>query len=174
MIHIEPNELQLETVRLVGVTLYAVQTAERSLGSALASFMTEGQPLSSEDFWRLDETHRQATLGQLAYKLRKGFSLAPDFSDRLAQFVNDRNRFVHRLFYEAEFDLLTDSGCVAATRFMKCLLERAGYVHDSLQRANLLATQASGITIPKEFHDHFDHLSGIPSPFQGAVERQGT
>ena len=174
MIEYHTNDLQLETMKLVGITLYAVQTAERSLGGALASFMTEGQPLSSKDFWQLDEAHQKATLGQLIHKLRKSFPLQSDFSDRLTRFLDDRNRFVHRLFYEPEFDLLTDTGCVAAVDFMKGLLDRAGSVHDSLQAASLASMQASGLTVPEAFQPYFDHLPGIPSPFRKPTERPDT
>lgn len=170
MLRVEPSELARQTIALVGTTLYGVQVAERSLGDALAICMTEGQPLSSEEFWHLSEVHRQKPLGHLTRKLGENFTLAPDFEKRLTEFRDSRNRFVHRLFFESEFDLLTESGCIAATQFMRNLLDRAGFVHDVLQRASLTSMQVSGISVPDELLDQFTHLSGVPSPFQNIAK----
>jgi len=165
MIYVEPNDIQRSTTNLIGISLYAVQLTERSLGRALALFTAEQNPHSFEDFFRLNDAHRKATLGRLVLKLRDGFNLETGFLDRLERFLSDRNRFIHRLFFEEDFDLLTDEGCIATDIFLADLLGQASYVHDILQRATMDSMQSRGIVIPDELIENLSHLSLLPSPF---------
>jgi hypothetical protein len=167
---IAPTELQVQLMSYVGTTLFAVQHFERALGNCLSYFFTRNQAVSVEEFLRLDEAHRKDTLGALALKLREHFALVSDFEERLRKLVENRNRFVHRLFHESGFDLETEEGCAAIFEFLTGLNDEAGILYDMLQGAGAAAMQADGISLPDNFLHCLTHSSPFSGPLQNIVK----
>jgi hypothetical protein len=79
----------------IGVLLALLQHVERAINICLAWYGPE--PTTLEQLASLDESKRK-TLGGLFKELRERMNVEiPTF---LLTFVDDRNRFVHRLFTE--------------------------------------------------------------------------
>jgi hypothetical protein len=86
--------------RLVGGTLIRLQCLEDVIAACCLILETVGVSLSPGDFLSLDSKIRKQTLGRLVNLIKAKVELDSDLDVRLSQFVDQRNRFVHRLWFE--------------------------------------------------------------------------
>lgn len=106
----------------VGLAFLIVQSTERALGTSLHMIFGLPNPATIEDIERLDDEARRATLGRLVKEVRARVSLDPRFEQTLAEFVADRNRFIHHLGEEA--DIFTPEGRASAYPLINRLVQR--------------------------------------------------
>ena len=83
------------------------------------------------ELFAADPKHQKLTLGQLIAELRKRAEIADDFDELFADFINKRNRFVHKLFAEDQYQLQSDAGAERAIEFMLPLQQLAVAVQDT-------------------------------------------
>lgn len=144
------TDFQEETVFLVGFTLMKVQFCERSLGQCLTIIFSTQEKVTTEDLYRMDQTHFDATLGQIKRKMKEKFDIRPDFETILTDFVRDRNRFVHRLFSEEGHTLDTDESCSKVRPFLSNLGELADKIGDMMADFSTVCLSGDNDSIPDE------------------------
>ncbi|MCA9923740.1 MAG: hypothetical protein KC421_15290 [Anaerolineales bacterium] len=105
-IGLEPH--RNEFYRLAGGTLIRLQSLEDTISDCCLILGFVGMKLSPKDFLSLSKKIRKQTLGQLVKSVKDKIKLNAEFELRLTDFVLNRNRFVHRLWFEeirkSEFD----------------------------------------------------------------------
>ncbi len=97
--------LRLDSLRdyvlsIAGGTLIYLQQVEEFIQFCCAPLELKGIRLTVADFLSGDPERRRVTLGQMKSALVKANLFSTDFETQLASFVEDRNRFVHRLWVE--------------------------------------------------------------------------
>jgi hypothetical protein len=106
-----PSLESQETWQGIGLLLALLQSAEHAINTSLQWVFTNDPFGEQEDGNLLDqlsnlkEFQRKKNLGQLQSALRARVSLHPEFEVYFAKFVEDRNRFAHRLFLEHGFNV---------------------------------------------------------------------
>ena len=105
----KPSIESEEAWQRVGLLLALLQNAEHAVNTSLKWVFTN-DPFGEDDKGNLldqlsilKEFQRKKTLGQLHRALRERVALDPEFQTFFGQFVEDRNRFAHRLFLEPGF-----------------------------------------------------------------------
>jgi hypothetical protein len=78
-----------------------VQVAERVISEAIVLVLPERDPITPDDIDEFASAVRKDTLASLLKRVRSKATVEPEFNDRLAQFLANRNAFIHRLI-EAE------------------------------------------------------------------------
>jgi len=149
---------------ITGLTLYTVQRCERFLGHCLTHLLTGGTPVSIGELLTMDEAHRQAALGKLERKLRCHFNVPDSFSACLTKFIEDRNRFVHRLFHEPGFELYDASACSRTLPFIEGLFHDATFIAGTLHYAFLASYKARGKPVPDQLLNLVEPPSGAAIP----------
>jgi hypothetical protein len=88
----------------IGVLLALLQHLERELNIFLPQLFAQ-QGITLEQIDSLSKSKRNKTLGELARALQQFPNFPSASKPFLLSFVEDRNRFVHRLFTEKDFDI---------------------------------------------------------------------
>lgn len=106
-----PSAESQEAWQRIGLLLVLLQNAEHAINTSLQWVFTN-DPFGEQDrgnlldqLSNLKEFQRKRTLGQLHRALRQRVALDPEFETYFGQFVEDRNRFAHRLFLEPGYDI---------------------------------------------------------------------
>ncbi len=106
-----PSAESQEAWQRIGLLLVLLQNAEHAINTSLRWVFTN-DPFGEQDrgnlldqLSNLKEFQRKRTLGQLHRALRERVALDPEFETYFGQFVEDRNRFAHRLFLEPGYDI---------------------------------------------------------------------
>jgi hypothetical protein len=86
----------------IGVLLALLQHLEREMNIFLSRLIAR-ETMTVEQIASLPESEKKKTLGQLAQAFHKQIPKMPP--NALSSFIEDRNRFVHRLFREEGFDI---------------------------------------------------------------------
>jgi len=93
-------ELRDDTLRLTGIAVIQLQLLEHYLSGCMVFVWREK---SAEMMGRLMSTNpvrRGDTIGRMLSVLRKTIALEPNLAHRLSDFVEKRNRLIHRQFLE--------------------------------------------------------------------------
>src|SRR5206468_917726 len=114
------REKELMTLwSLMGVCLLLVQQAERVLAGAVESVLDNPDLRLMEQ----SEFQRKQTLGDFLKRLKRRVKIEPTLKEKLHQFLNMRNAFVHNHSEIPGWDLKTEEGRDVAWKF---LVELAG------------------------------------------------
>jgi hypothetical protein len=115
----------------IGLLLALLQQTELAIKASLKWVFTT-DPFGEEhmdnlldQLANLKEFERKRTLGQLQSALRGRVDTGPDFDAFFTQFVEDRNRFIHRLFTEPGFNVNDPEDVGRIREFVDSLTERA-------------------------------------------------
>jgi hypothetical protein len=95
---------------LIGLTLISVQVTERNLGYCINIVFRSGPVLTIDGIDALAEDARRKTLGRLIHGLRQAVAVPPSFEQELQSLLENRNRFVHNLFHDAELQMDVPQG----------------------------------------------------------------
>jgi hypothetical protein len=114
----------------MGLLLALLQDAELAINACLKWVFTH-DPFGEDDkgnlldqLSNLKEFQRKKTLGQLHRALRERVDIDPEFETYFAQFIEDRNRFVHRLFNEPGFSVNNPKDIPRIRQFVDALADR--------------------------------------------------
>jgi hypothetical protein len=121
----QTNELSPDVERFhsaVGLAFLVVQSTERALGTSLHMIFGLPNPATIDDIERLGSEARRATLGRLLKEVKARVALDSRFEQTLAEFVADRNRFVHHLGEEG--DIFTPEGRASVYPLLNRLTHR--------------------------------------------------
>jgi hypothetical protein len=106
------EELRKDVFTWYGSVAYAVQCFEVELSVLLLAHERLDKPDStSDELDRLDETLSLKTLGQLIGEVKKRFWIHPKFETILKTYLQKRNYFTHRFFFENAHKLQSAEGC---------------------------------------------------------------
>ena len=155
------EESQFRMTYLAGITLYTTQRCERILAEAVMWISLTGGNVSRESLFAMDAEHFNATLGQMRAVLRNEFDLTPEIADRLKKFADDRNRFVHRLFWEPGFDIDDPNCCDGVCPFIHGLMVESEAIANMISGALFASYRATGRTSSPELLKLFEH---VPKP----------
>ncbi len=106
------EELRKDVFTWYGSAAYAAQCFEVELSILLLAHERLGKPNSTPaELDKLDEALSRKTLGQLVSEVKRRFSIHPDFESLLRTYLQKRNYFTHRFFFENAAKLKTANGC---------------------------------------------------------------
>lgn len=169
-IYPEMTEAQRKVVFEIGLTLHGVQVTEQGFAFMLKWVFPKDSAMDLKTLYAMDKGTQKHTLGQLLVELRKRLDVHAEFDAMLAEFLDLRNRFVHRLFNEKECSLATDEGCIFASKIM----ERLQFLNWDIQRLtmgyNLLWAEHNSHPQIRDFFgkevEASPHLQQVRSHFQ--------
>jgi hypothetical protein len=90
-----------QTAAHLGRTLLSIQLVEFLLEKLLQTVFHDETVPTVREIERASAPQQHNTLGQLMTRLRERVELHPELSRYLKEFLCNRNRFVHRLFFES-------------------------------------------------------------------------
>jgi hypothetical protein len=140
-IYPELKPAQKQILSEIGLTLFYLQGLENSIEFMLDWVFPEKPTGKLAELYTASVSKRRQTLGQLLAELRKRTDVNPQFDSMLAVFLEDRNRFVHRLFNEREFNLVSDESCTKASQFMTQFQQNMWDISNLVMAYNLLWTR---------------------------------
>jgi len=109
---VEEERLKLyrdHLLMLSGATLIQLQYLEHVIRGCCACLSLKGLKLTFSDFLSSNPKRRKQTLGRLANALVAGEVFLPNFEARLTVFVEKRNRFIHRFWFDT-FEEMSETG----------------------------------------------------------------
>jgi hypothetical protein len=114
----------------------------------------------------LDQKKTNETLGQLIRKLNEQVKVTPEFKEQLTKFLSLRNRFIHGLICEKEYNLGSDDGIKHVYSFLADLEFYAWHIDAVLMGYIIIFTKALGIhdKIINPDHIYFQILHKYFSP----------
>lgn len=125
----------------MGLALIRIQKAEQVLKMCLTHFLP-GQEAALESLENREEALRRQMLGKLIGKLKERLNFDPDFENVLANFLADRNMFVHNFFGVSGFSLETDDEVAIGIDFVRKLVDQAVHVTNIVMGINKLVLDA--------------------------------
>jgi hypothetical protein len=149
-----------EAWQRIGLLLALLQNAEHAINTSLRWVFTN-DPFGEEEGNLLDQLsnlkqfQRKKTLGQLHRALRERVALHPEFETFFGQFVEDRNRFAHRLFLEPGFNVNKPEDTPRIRQFVDALTH---------QTMTILAVFHAFIEVWAEEHELADDNDQINEP----------
>ncbi len=108
----------------IGLLLALLQQAEQAINVSL-SWVFADQPVTLEQIAFFGRSKQKQTLGTLLRLLRERVNIDSHFDGLLTSFLQDRNRFVHRLFTERSFNINEPKNVPRIRKFVDSLTDRA-------------------------------------------------
>jgi hypothetical protein len=130
----------------IGLLLGLLQHTENAINVSLA-WVFAGQPVALEQIAFLERSKQKKMLGELLRVLRERVNIDSHFDGLLTTFLQDRNRFVHRLFTERGYNINEPKDVFRIREFVDSLTHRSSIV---------LAAFHAFIEIWAEEHDLVD------------------
>ena len=151
----------IEMWQRIGLLVALLQSAEHAVNMSLQWVFTD-DPFGDEhednflkQIKNLKEFKRKKTLGQLHKILCERINMAPADKTLLAKFVEDRNRFAHRLFLEPGFSINEPEDVPRIREFVDALTDHS---------MKVLAVFHAHIEAWSEKHDLGDDDGSIKRP----------
>jgi hypothetical protein len=126
----DPADESQDAWQRIGLLLALLQNAEHAINTSLKWVFTN-DPFGEEhadnlldQLTNLKEFDRKRTLGQLHCVLRDRVDIHSEFETYFAQFVEGRNRFVHRLFIEPGFSVNNPKDIPRIRQFVDALTDQ--------------------------------------------------
>jgi hypothetical protein len=111
----------------IGLLLGLLQHTEHAINVSLSWVFTD-QPVALEQIAFFERSKQKKTLGALLQALRERVNIDSDFDGLLTTFLQDRNRFVHRLFTERGFNINESNDVPRIREFVDSLTHRSSIV----------------------------------------------
>jgi len=128
--------------RVTGVTLYSLQLTEMSIGLCCRFLAPEQMELVPGTVFNADAEARRKTLGQLNRLLQERRVFIDEFEQRMDRFVDDRNRFAHRMWVDVKRDRHEDH-----SQRMTILKTRERFVLDLLLESDSIGKIFKGLFV---------------------------
>jgi len=109
----------VEVYKFIGLSLLMLQSTENHIAFCMTYIFPKGKILVILDnMAALEAEDRRKTTGQLISALRQRVQVDSSFDDTLSSFIENRNRFVHRLTDDPKFDLYKPDGRRKIMKFL--------------------------------------------------------
>ncbi len=117
------DEQKIRILALMGSTLILLQATEKLISLCMTFVFQKGGPLTIEDLEKQRKDERKSTLGYFLTELRKRAELHIGFDEMLADYLERRNIFVHRVEDVPGWNLDSVEGRMIAEKFVTHLFE---------------------------------------------------
>jgi hypothetical protein len=107
----------------IGETLLCLQSAEMSVSMCLNWVFPSLKIRTVDELYELNEKKSTATLGMLLSELRTRVHVEPEFDALLKRFLKNRNQFVHGLFCELDYIIISEENLKRGHAFLYQLRE---------------------------------------------------
>jgi hypothetical protein len=108
----------------IGVLLALLQHVEHEINVSLER-QFPGYPVTLEQIASFKKSKRKKTLGRLLRTLRERTPIESGMDRFLSTFLEDRNRFVHRLFTERDYNINNPKHVSRIRKFLDSLIDRS-------------------------------------------------
>jgi len=129
----------------IGLTLTMLHAAEKAIQSCLSWVFADENASSWQDIARMAEKDQCRTLGQLLRLLAERAEVRPEFRDRLFGFLKKRNRFIHGLFNEPDFNLDSPGSVRNVSAFLVDFQNDLWDVQNTFMQYGILFSKALGV-----------------------------
>lgn len=133
---------------LIGFTLTYIQSVERSISFVTTYVLQDGDPLILEKLNSIEEKERKKALGYFIGKIKERAQLAPPLEKLLADFLQNRNDFIHNHDKIPGWNLDTEAGVDIAKRFTVNLWRQAHKINEIFAALASLWQEQAGIYPP--------------------------
>ena len=107
---------------LIGFTLSYIQSVESNLSFVTTFVLQDAEPLTLEKLNSIIEKERKKALGYFMTKVKERARLAPALENLLAEFLQNRNDFIHNQDRISGWSFDTEEGLSVAKQFTLNLL----------------------------------------------------
>ena len=121
-------EAQRDLFQRMGVELLHLQSVENAIRLCLQIVLPESPVLTLEALHAQEEKESKKTLGYFLSSLRKRVQVEAEFDSLLAEFLKNRNVFVHNLWSLEGWDPRSTEGCQRCVQFVQVLGDQATHV----------------------------------------------
>ena len=162
----------------IGLLLGVLQNVEHAVNTALRwvfrndPFGEEHQDNLLDQLSHLKDFQRKKTLGQLSCALRAQANMHPDFETFFSKFVDDRNRFIHRLFLEDGFNIGRPEDTERIRRFIDDLTDRALTVAAVFHAFLDVWAEKNELVKAEERHPRPQFFEDMVSRFRAEITRE--
>jgi hypothetical protein len=163
-----PEEQTHQTLQRIGAALIGVQFVEHLIGICLDLVFKPPPSLSAQDLENLGILERHETLGRLLRELRTEVEVDPELVEYLNEFLDQRNRLVHRLLEIPEFHLSCGPGNEELNEFLTAVMKssnRLGKLFTAIIRRYQLH-KAPNAPLPPELKELFE----LSDPWVASLE----
>jgi hypothetical protein len=111
----------------IGLLLAVLQHVEHTINASLG-WVFHDQPVTLEQIALFEKSKQRKTLGVLLRALRERIKIDRGSDRFLKRFLDDRNRFIHRLFTERGYDINNSKDIRKIRKFVDSLTDRCTIV----------------------------------------------
>jgi len=144
-IYPELTPSQNKILREIGLTFFSLQGAEKAIQFCVSLVFSDEEATTGQDILSMRDSDRRKTLGQLIKVLQQRAEIQADFKQRINEFVQKRNRFVHGLFNEPEYSLGTEESIAKAHDFLLEFQQDIWNVSEVFMGYNVLFSKVLGV-----------------------------
>jgi hypothetical protein len=160
-IYPELTEEQKKVFLETGETLFLIQSAEYAIQTCII-FAFKGENIQLGQIYSEEKKVRKKTLGQIIKMVQKNIALHPEFFNILNEFIEQRNHFVHQLFFDKEYNFINDEECMKLQKHLRAIQDNAWNIDKVFWGYLLYWMKDNGIYehMPKKFKEnkHFKQI----------------
>ena len=154
---------------LIGFALTYIQSVEKSVSFVTTYVLQDGDPLTLEKLNSLEAKERKKALGYFIGKVKERASLAPPLENLLADFLQNRNDFIHNHDRIPGWDLNTEEGRDVAKRFTVDLWRQAHKINEIFATLVTRWQEQTGI-YPPEPHGGEEYIKEIDEKYGAFID----
>ena len=121
-------EVQRDLFQRMGVELLHLQSVENAIRLCLQVVLPEVPISTLEALHALEQREAKKTLGYFLCTLRERVQVEAEFDNLLAEFLKNRNTFVHNLWSLEGWEPRSEDGCARCIQFVQALGDQATHV----------------------------------------------
>ncbi len=154
---------------LIGFSLTYIQSVERSINFVTTYVLQDGDPLTLEKLNSIEERERKKALGYFIGKIKEKAQLAPPFEKLLADFLQNRNNFIHNHDKIPGWNLDTEAGVDIAKQFTVNLWRQAHKINEIFAALVSLWQEQAGIYLSAN-PEVEDYIKEIDEKYGALIE----
>lgn len=141
----EMTQEQKNVMMSVGLALFGVQGVEAKLKILLSYTFPERKDMTLQEMYDAHGQPSKETLGRLIKKLRERAAVEEDFETLLTSFLQKRNRFVHGLLADPEFNPINAAGIAKLHLFIDDMEAQCWHIDAILMGYIVFFVKALGV-----------------------------
>jgi len=145
---------------LIGFALTYIQSVEKNISFITTFVLQDEDELTIEKLNSIESKERKKALGYFVGKLKERADLAPVLESLLADFLKNRNDFIHNQDKIEGWDLDTEEGVAKAKVFTVTLWRQAAKINEILTALMLRWQEQTGIYPPGARIDEIEETYG--------------
>lgn len=154
---------------LIGFALTYIQFVERSISFVTTYVLQDDDPLTLEKLNSIEAKERKKALGYFIGKVKERANLAPALENLLADYLKNRNDFIHNHDQIPGWDLYTEEGRYVAKKFTVNLWCQAHKINEIFS-ALITRWQEQTSIYPPEPHGAEEYIREVDERYGGAID----